>query len=240
MELNLVARRSVCDEVFDQLAGGIVRGEVAVGESLLSERRLAEVLGVSRPVVREALQRLSHTGLVEVRQGGSTTVRDFKRHAGLNVLAQLLTPDGQLDLSVARSVVEARLLMGPHVAALAAQRASAQLLGQLGEVASRLESEHDPIGFQRLVLAFWDLLVDGADSIVFRLMFNSLRSVYEPMLAALATVLHAEDGQAAAYHALVQAVASGDPESASRAAQELLTPTTTALLDAIDRLEALS
>src|SRR3954462_5974607 len=47
------------------------------GESLPSERRLAEVLGVSRPAVREAIKRLTQAGLVEVRQGDATTVRDF-------------------------------------------------------------------------------------------------------------------------------------------------------------------
>ena len=40
------------------------------GESLPSERRLAEVLGVSRPAVREALKRVAAAGLVEVRPGG--------------------------------------------------------------------------------------------------------------------------------------------------------------------------
>ena len=57
MELRTVARRSVCDDVYDQLAANIMRGNLSAGQSLLSERRLAEVLGVSRPIVREALRR---------------------------------------------------------------------------------------------------------------------------------------------------------------------------------------
>ncbi|MFC8014156.1 GntR family transcriptional regulator [Streptomyces cinereoruber] len=50
MPLQQVNRRSVPDEVFDQLFGELVSGSVAPGESLPSERRLAEVLGVSREV----------------------------------------------------------------------------------------------------------------------------------------------------------------------------------------------
>ena len=67
---------------------------------LPSERRLAEVLGVSRPAVREALQRLSQAQLVEVRHGGSTTVRDFRTFGGLDLLPRLLVRDGELDPTV--------------------------------------------------------------------------------------------------------------------------------------------
>ncbi|MFC7500879.1 FadR/GntR family transcriptional regulator, partial [Nocardioides sp. GCM10030258] len=62
MALRPVTRRSVSDQVFDQLVDDVVDGEIAVGEALPSERRLAEVLGISRPAVREALQRIGQTG----------------------------------------------------------------------------------------------------------------------------------------------------------------------------------
>jgi DNA-binding FadR family transcriptional regulator len=77
MALQPVTRRSVPDDVFDQVLAEVVDGGLEAGASLPSERRLAEVLGVSRPAVREALQRMAQTRLVEVRQGGATTVRDF-------------------------------------------------------------------------------------------------------------------------------------------------------------------
>src|SRR5512139_4292250 len=100
MALKPVARRLVPDEVFDQILSDVVDGELAPGEALPSERRLAEVLGVSRPAVREALQRMAQTRLVEVRHGGSTTVRDFRRHAGLDLLPRLLVRRGGLDAAV--------------------------------------------------------------------------------------------------------------------------------------------
>ncbi len=55
MPLKPVPRRSVTDDVFEQIAAEVVRGDVPAGGALPSERRLAEVLGVSRPSVREAL-----------------------------------------------------------------------------------------------------------------------------------------------------------------------------------------
>ena len=181
-------------------------------QTLPSERRLAEVLGVSRPAVREALKRVSAAGLVEVRQGDATTVRDFRRHAGLDLLPRLLLRAGELDLSVVRSILEARLHNGPKVAELAAAAPPDRTWSALLDEAVRnLEAETDPVERQRHALAFWDHVVDGADSIVFRLMYNTLRATYEPALPALAAVMAAEVGRPEAYRELADAIAAGDP-----------------------------
>ena len=107
--LQPVNRRSVPEDVFEQILADVLSGEMQPGESLPSERRLAEVLGVSRPAVREALKRVAAAGLVEVRQGDATTVRDFRRHAGLDLLPRLLLRENSLDIPVARSILEHHL-----------------------------------------------------------------------------------------------------------------------------------
>jgi GntR family transcriptional regulator, transcriptional repressor for pyruvate dehydrogenase complex len=236
MPLQPVARRSVPDEVFDQVLGEVVSGALVAGEALPSERRLAEVLGVSRPAVREALQRMAQTRLVEVRHGGATTVRDFRRHAGLDLLPALLVRGGSVDVAVVRSVVEARLLIGPGVAALAAQRRVDDLPGRLADVVTSYAGSDDPVERQRHTLAYWDLVVDAADSITFRLLFNSLRAAYEPALPALAAVLGRGE-TAGAYRVLTAAIEEGDPDTARAAAERVLRPSTDALLEALDTLD---
>ena len=185
MPFQSVTRRSVPDEVYDQIVGDVLHGALVPGEALPSERRLAEVLGVSRPAVREALQRLAHSGVVNVRQGDLTTINDFRRHAGLDILAHLLVRNGELDLAVARSILESRLHIGPMVAELAAERSGARLAAPLRDSLDALAAAPDAVARQRLALAFWDVVVDGADSIVFRLMYNGLRAAYEPALDVL-------------------------------------------------------
>ena len=187
------------------------------------------VLGVSRPAVREALKRVAAAGLVEVRQGDATTVRDFRRHAGLDLLPRLLLHGGELDVAVARSILEARLHNGPKVAELAAERRRPDWPELLEQSIAALESADDPVEQQRHALTFWDHVVDGADSIAFRLMFNTLRAAYEPALPALATLMAAEVGQVQAYRALAAVIAAGEPAAAATAARELLEPATTAL-----------
>jgi GntR family transcriptional repressor for pyruvate dehydrogenase complex len=237
MALQPVNRRSVPEDVFEQIVAEVLSGDMAPGEALPSERRLAEVLGVSRPAVREAIKRLTEAGLVEVRQGDSTTVRDFRRHAGLDLLPRLLIRAGEVDVTVVRSILETRLHNGPKIAELAARRRRPDLAALLDASIDVLAAELDPVERQRLALAFWDHVVDGADSIAFRLMYNTLRATYEPALPALAAMMSAEVGRPDAYRAIADAIRAADPVAAERAARDLLEPATVALLGALDGLE---
>lgn len=238
MALQPVNRRSVPEDVFDQLVGEVLSGNMRPGYSLPSERRLAEVLGVSRPAVREALKRVTAAGLVEIRQGDATTVRDYRRHAGLDLLPHLMVRDGELDLTVVRSVLETRLHNGPKIAELAAQRHRPELGGLLSGAIELLAAEQDPVARQRHALAYWDHVVDAADSIAFRLMYNSMRATYEPALPALAVVMAAEVGRPDAYRRLADEIVAGDADAARAAAIDLLVPATAAILAALDTLES--
>ncbi|MGV9677033.1 FadR/GntR family transcriptional regulator [Nocardia sp. NPDC003482] len=222
MALQRIDRRTVPDTVFEQLVDEVLDGELPPGAALPAERQLAETLGVSRPTVREALQRLAHTGLVEVRQGGATTVRDFRRHAGVDMLPRLLVRKGRLDTAVVRSILETRSAMGREVAALAAERADTARADALDDAVDSLAHQGDPVEQQWAALRFWEVLVDAADSVVFRLLFNNLRVVYEPTMAALAQVMVAEVSRIERYRALAGAVRAGDAAAARRAAGELL------------------
>ena len=175
MALQPVNRRSVPEDVFEQIVAEVLSGEMQPGESLPSERRLAEVLGVSRPAVREALKRLAEAGLVEVRHGDATTVRDFRRHGRARPAPPLCSSaPASSTSSVVRSILETRLHNGPSSAELAARRRRAALAtlldGALGALADERRSRWRGSGH---ALTFWDRIVDGADSIAFRLMYNS-------------------------------------------------------------------
>jgi GntR family transcriptional regulator, transcriptional repressor for pyruvate dehydrogenase complex len=235
--LKPVPRRSVTDDVFDQIAADVLSGDLAVGEALPSERRLAEVLGVSRPSVREALKRLGHAGLVDVRQGDATTVRDFRRSGGMELLPQLLMSRGTVDLPTARSLMETRLHVGPFVAELAARRGAAALGPALTDALDDLATQTDPVSRQHAALVFWDVIVDGADSIALRLMYNGLRASYEPVIDAMSVVMDAEVSNHRAYRALAAAIIAGRPAAAAKAAASLLRPATEAFLDAVRALE---
>ena len=68
---------------------------------------------------------------------------------------------------------------------------------------------------QYAALAFWDAVVDAADSIVFRLMFNSLRAGYQPVIAALGPVMEAEVDNVGAIATLAEAIIAATRDAAN-------------------------
>jgi DNA-binding FadR family transcriptional regulator len=123
------------------------------------------------------------------------------------------------------------------VAALAADRGGPTLAAALEGTVDALAATDDDVERQRHALTFWDQVVDAADSVVFRLMFNSLRAAYEPALEALAPAMAEEVGQAGAYRVLTAAIAAGDPETARAAADRVLRPATDSLIAALAVLD---
>jgi GntR family transcriptional regulator, transcriptional repressor for pyruvate dehydrogenase complex len=240
VQLAPVERSSVADDVYDQLVASILDGEVAVGQSIPSERALSDALGVSRPVVREALQRLAHAGLVSIRHGGATMVTDFRRTAGPDLLGVLLLDrNGDLNMDVARSIIEARVDLGPPVVATAARHATDADVVDLRALLDDLGTTDDLQARQRIALDFWDRVVDASGNVVHRLLFNALRRAYEPVMDALAVLMQSEFANVDGYAAVVAAVEARDPERAAEAVRDLVGPGAAAMLSAIDDLLAL-
>jgi GntR family transcriptional repressor for pyruvate dehydrogenase complex len=131
--LAQIYRRPAADEVVEVLADAIRSGMYEVGERLPSEQELATKLGVSRPVLREALGVLRRAGVVSVRRGatGGTFVESLGNIAAL-VAANLPTVDD------ARPLLEARRSVEPAVALLAMERATTADLRELDRLVEAL------------------------------------------------------------------------------------------------------
>ena len=74
MPLNKVQVPRISDAVAASLERRILEGSLKSGDRLPPERELATEFGVSRPSLREAIQKLSLKGMVQSRQGGGTYI----------------------------------------------------------------------------------------------------------------------------------------------------------------------
>ena len=108
MGFGQVQQRRLSDDIVERLQGMILEGTLKPGERLPAERALAEQFGVSRPSLREAIQKLAAKGLLVSRQGGGNFVAEALGSTFSDPLLQLLenNADAQRDLLEFRHTLE--------------------------------------------------------------------------------------------------------------------------------------
>lgn len=118
--LNAIDRpSSLANEAYQRLSLQLDLSVWKVGEKLPTEMALAESLGVSRPVIREALARLRADGRIETRQGAGAFVADRNKIAAFRMAAP---SKHQSAAQAEREVLELRQIVEAGAAELAAQR----------------------------------------------------------------------------------------------------------------------
>jgi GntR family transcriptional repressor for pyruvate dehydrogenase complex len=146
-----VDRPRAADAVVRALIDGIRSGVVAPGERLPRAEEFAEAFGVSRLVVREALDQLRRAGVINVRRGSGGGA--FL--ASLDIPTSLLTDRGTLDRQDLRDLLEARRALETTCALLAGERATPESLADLEDLVQRLEqATGDPTAFIELDVHF--------------------------------------------------------------------------------------
>ncbi|WP_158240540.1 FadR/GntR family transcriptional regulator [Telmatospirillum siberiense] len=120
------------DEVTRIIAERIASGVLSPGQQMPSEKELGETFGVSRAVVREAISRLKHDGLIEVRQG----VRAFVSANPGGQVFRLEAPGG-VDLA---ALFDLRICTEARAAELAAAHRRSDDLRRMADALAGMKS----------------------------------------------------------------------------------------------------
>jgi len=174
--LQPVQRRTLADQVADEILQYIRLRGLRRGDRLPPEPELVRLLHVGRSSVREGMQRLVSLGVVQVRQGSGTTV--LRPPAGIEGAGSLLDRLARKRVS---DLFEARLMLEPVIAATVAERGTDEDFAELEAVVARLRQAADqgtPVYataadfhrvlatatgnqvFERMVDSFFDVLID--------------------------------------------------------------------------------
>lgn len=129
-------RRNLGDVVFDSLIGSIKSGAYGENERLPTEQDLAREFQVSRPIIREALQRLRDQGLIYSRRGAGS----FVRNSGLRQPLGFGQVESISDLS---HCYEFRITLEPEAAAAAAERRSEEGLAAINAALALMRDATD-------------------------------------------------------------------------------------------------
>lgn len=127
------------DGILNQILEHIQNGSLKPGDALPAERALAEMTGVSRPAVREALRALSLLGIVTSVRGGANYIAENLE----NCLIQPLSILFQLNNSSVLHTQQLRSALERETAVLAAQNCTPLDAAELQVIIARLDAAED-------------------------------------------------------------------------------------------------
>lgn len=137
MDLKPIKPKRIAEEIIAQIEGQVIAGHLEPGSRLPSERLLAEKLSVSRGAVREALAALEIMGIVDIKSGGGTFIRETMSDSKITALSLTLL----LERSGFADILEVRKILEIACADLAARRASSDQIALVGECLVEMETE---------------------------------------------------------------------------------------------------
>lgn len=130
MSIAPIKSTRIYQEIVRQVKAMIAEGRLKSGDRLPPERDLAEKFVVSRTSVREALRALESLGLVEIRPGEGTFVREVSVESLVEPLALVMVSQRE----ALAELFEARQMIEPALAALAARRATPEELQEMERI----------------------------------------------------------------------------------------------------------
>ena len=128
--LKAIRKTRIYEEVVSQIHELIRDGKFKAGDQLPSERELAETFKVSRTSVREALRALEAKGLMVSRTGAGNFVAELPIESLVAPLASMLIEEKD----ALADVFEMRKLIEPHIASLAAERATKRDIDRMKKI----------------------------------------------------------------------------------------------------------
>ena len=208
MPLVTTKRTGLVDQVIAQMRELMASGEWPLDQRIPAEGELVNALGVGRNTVREAIRALSHSGLLEVRQGDGTFVR---------ATTELSGAVHRLGGSELRQILEVRRALEVEAARLAATaraeddlRDLDHLLEVRDEAVRQLDPElvvaRDAEFHRRLVVASHNPVLIGLYEGVIETVRSSVATTFDPETPADEHVSHVN---------LLEAVRAADPQRAA-------------------------
>ncbi len=109
----------------------ILDGTYKKGSALPGERVLSEQIGITRPTLRETLQRMQKEGWVTIRHGKPTLINDYMCHGGMSLLSTLAGYYHYLPKHFISHFLELRTLLFPEIVKIAASKKKEELMAFL-------------------------------------------------------------------------------------------------------------
>lgn len=234
MAYQRVKQPKISDVIVERMEEMILEGTFKPGQKLPPERELAKQFEVSRPSLREAAQKLAAKGLLVSRQGGGTFVADDLGGTFMDPLLELFKthPEAQYDLLEFRHALEGVTAYYAALRSTAADKAAIKASYEM------LQAYHENKEFDKEVAADVDFHLTIAASTHNMVLLHMMRALFSLLRQHIGDNLqniYPKPGYRQKIHdqhyKLMEAIFSGDPDSAQKAAHDHLAYVEDALLE---------
>lgn len=156
----------------------ILDGTYPPGAILPNERILAVQIGVTRPTLRETLQRLSSEGWIKIRHGKQTVINDYWKNGGLRLLSTMAKYGEFLPDGLITHLLEVRCTLLPIIARLSVEKSPKAVFNFLA-LADDLDDKAN-------IFATYDwklqlLMARHSRNPIYTMILNDFTSVFEAM-----------------------------------------------------------
>ena len=210
------------DRAERHLIAGIVSGAFPPNTDLPGERTLSKELNIARPALREAMQRLSRDGWLEIQQGKPTRIRDYLKDGNLNILAGLLKADPDLVPNLVPNLLDMWQLLAPQYTASSTRRAPG-LIVDLLESFSRVPDQAE--GYAQSMWKLHHMLIAYCDNLVYGLIFNTFKDFYHQLAIYYYSKPEHRENARKLWKEMIPSVSSLDIEAASQHIYDYLSAT---------------
>ena len=209
-------RMRLTDTVTGYVVDRVADRSLRPGDTLPGEAEFARQLNVSKPVVREALGRLSAMGLVQIQQGKPTTIQALSSGPFQGLLRMTV----QAHDHGLREALELRRALETEVAGLAAERATPAHLAAIDTALAAMEANMADLDrWLDADFSFHMALVQASENRLLELLIEALADVirFTLRLVGLQTDIRDPVASLARHRAIADAVRAGDVAGARQA-----------------------
>lgn len=192
----------------------LTAGDLKPGDKLPSERDMADSLGISRASVREALTTLEAIGILEIKPGEGTFVKQTNDAETFAPLALVLT----VERNPEAQMMEVRRVLETEMAVLAAQRATSENLKKIEELLDQMKAAETIRDAVDADLRFHFAIAEATQNTILLRLMNTIADLMHHSLRSSREKLYSDHptGQRILkeHDAILQAIRNHDQEAA--------------------------
>ena len=216
---NTNNRTALYGVIADKIEEMILSGEMRAEEKMPAENELAEKFGVSRPVIREALNMLRERGLITSRQGAASVITEPCADTLLKNLNRIVTMKNVSPMQVYRI----RMVLETLCASLAAKVCTDSDIEKFREINGRVSGSKGDLALRAETdMEFHVAIAESTGNPLLAMMLEALASLMRPIIVNNLKELDSDDGDVF-HERIIEAIESGDEARSSEVMREHLT-----------------